>query len=247
MKMRMSCLILSLGIMSSAVVADQTVSVNGESYSLSALTASCQGIVNDPAAQIACFSALSQLLEEQAPAAQENAVAVADAFDALRAVAQYADGESGVSITGADCKIQISYFGNYFHISRRNVSTVDLFSAEFDASRLQIDQVVDAQGTAVPMLRGTMDVGATATIRGGAALDSTLDNFPARSARTAIDVYASEIVGLLPAQEVQSFDFALIHPNQSQASGEIRSAFETFVTACRQAPPTWSVGANADS
>ncbi|WP_373635595.1 hypothetical protein [Yoonia sp. SS1-5] len=233
MKMLTSGFAISLAILATDVKADQMLMVDGEEYSLSSLTENCQSITDDPAAQIACFSALSKLIEEQAADAQENQVSVPQALDALRAVAQYQDADSGLSIAGSDCNIHTVYFNNYFHISRRNVSTIDLFSAQFDASKLLFDQTVKAQGTQAPLSKGFMDAGANAVVRGGVELDSTLDNFAPISARMTLDVYANEVVGQLPAVQAQAFDFVLVHPQRSQSSVEIWTAFEAFVNACK--------------
>jgi hypothetical protein len=85
-----------------------------------------------------------------------------------------------------------------------------------------------------------MASGTNAAIRGGVALESAQNNFEPRSARTTIDVYANEVVTQLPAREDQAFDFVLIHPQRSQASAEIWTAFETFVNACSKSPPSLS-------
>ncbi len=232
MKMLMCGFAMSLGVLASTAKADQILNIDGEDYPLSTLLENCQSITDDPAAQIACVSSLSQLLAEQSSAAQENDVAVAPALDALRAVAEYQDDGSGLSIAGSDCNIHMIYYNNYFHISRRNISSIDLFSAQFDASKLQYDQIVQVQGAQAPLLTGVMDVGTNATVRGGIALESALDNFEPRSPRTTMDAYANEVVGQLQAREEQSFSFVLIHPQKTQASAEIWSAFEAFVSLC---------------
>lgn len=233
MKMLMCGFAMSLGVLATNAKADQIINVDGEDYFLSHLTENCQSITGDPAAQIACFSALSRLLEEQSGEVQENGEAVIQALDALRAVSQYQDDDSGLSIVGADCNVHIVYFNNYFHISRRNVSSIDLFSAQFDASKFQYDQIVQAQGGQVPLSKGVMADGTNAAMRGGAALESTLDNFEPRSPGTTLDVYANEVVSQLPAREAAAFDFVLVHPQRSQASADIWSAFEDFVNACQ--------------
>lgn len=232
---------LSFGFLATTAIAEQMIIVDGEEYALSSLTANCQSIANDPAAQIACFSALSRLMEEQSAGAQEPDVDVVETLNALRAVAEYQDNDSGLLITGADCNINVVYFGNYFHISRRNVSTIDLFSAEFDASKLQFDQISEVRGAQVPLLAGKMAPGASAVMRGGAQLDSTLDGFEPKSSRATLADFAAGIVGDLPVSEGQSFDFVLVHPERNDASAEIWTAFETFVETCRALPPSWSV------
>lgn len=241
MKMLMCGVAMSLAVMANSVMAERVLTVDGEDYLLSSLMNNCQSITGDPEAQIACFSSISRLMEEQSVETQEIDVSVTETLDALRAVAQYQDDGSGLLIAGADCNIQIIYFSNYFHISRRNISSIDLFSAHFDASKLQFDQTVQVQGANAPLLKGFMAPGANAAMRGGVALESAQHNFSPRSARITIDAYANEVADQLPAREGQEFDFVLIHPQKSQASDEIWSAFEAFVDACRQAPPSWSI------
>ncbi|PJI84559.1 hypothetical protein BC777_3620 [Yoonia maricola] len=242
MKMLMCGFAVSLSALASDVNAEQILTVDGNDYPLSSLLENCQSITDDPAAQIDCFSAISRLLDEQTGEAEEEGASVTEALDTLRTVAQYQDSESGLLIAGSDCNIHIVYFNNYFHISRRNISTIDLFSAVFDASKLQYDRTVQVQGAQAPLFTGFMDVGATAAMRGGVALESTANNFAARSPGMSIDVYANEVVGQLPPTEAQTFNFVLVHPARNQASGEIWAAFEGFVTACRASPPTWSAG-----
>jgi hypothetical protein len=234
MKMLMYGISLSLGTLASDVLADQILTVDGEDYLLSSLLENCQSITDDPAAQITCFSTISGLLEEQSDAEPENAVSVPEALDALRAVAQYQDDETGLSIAGADCNIHIVYFNNYFHISRRNISSIDLFSAQFDASKLQHDQTVQVQSAQAPLAKGFMETGTTAATRGGVSLESMQHNFAPRSPRTTLDVYATEVVSQLQAREDQAFDFVLVHPKRSQASADIWNAFETVVNACKE-------------
>lgn len=234
MKTLICGLTMSFGILASAVNAVQMVNIGGIDYPLSSLMENCQSITDDPAAQIACFSALSKVMEEQSGEEKEDGVSVPQALDALRAVAQYQDDESGLSITASGCSIQILYFNNYYHLSRRNISSIDLFSVQFDVSKLQYDQITQVQGGSAPLSKGIMDAGATAAMRGGAALESSQQNFAPRSPRMTIDVYASEVVNQLPVTEDQTFEFVLVHPNRSQASADIWSAFEVFVKACQQ-------------
>lgn len=233
MKTLMCGFALSLGMLATGANADQIINVDGEDYFLSHLTANCQSITDDPAAQIACFSAISQLLDEQSVEAPETQVSVTEMLDALRAVAQYQDDETGLSIAGSDCNIHVVYFNNYFHVSRRNISEIDLFSAQFDASKLQFDQTVAVQGGQTPLLRGVMEAGQVAAVRGGEVLESSQNNFEPRSPRVTLDAYANEVVTQLPAREDQTFEFVLVHPKRSQASAEILTAFEAFVSACR--------------
>lgn len=233
MKMLLCGFAMSLGMFASSVNADQILTVDGEDYFLSHLMANCQSITDDPAAQINCFGAISKLLEEQTTGTEESVVSVATELDALRTVAQYQDDDSGLTIAGSDCKIHVLYFNNYFHISRRNISTIDLFSAQFDASKLQFDQMGEVQGAQAPLLKGLMASGENATVRGGVELDSAQNGFEPRSSRATIEVYANEVAGQLSPIESQAFDFVLVHPQRSQASAEIMGAFEAFVNACK--------------
>lgn len=163
---------------------------------------------------------------------QKKLASVPEALEKLRALAQYQDDGSGLSIAGTDCNIRVVYFGNYYHLSRRNVSTLDLFSAEFDASQLRYDQTSHVSGTHIAVLRGVMDAGATASMRGGIEMDSSIHGFEPKSARVSLDVYASEVLSQLAVSENQTFDFVLVHPAKQQASADIQSAFKTFVDAC---------------
>lgn len=163
---------------------------------------------------------------------QKKLASVPEALEKLRALAQYQDDGSGLSIEGTDCNIRIAYFGNYYHLSRRNVSTLDLFSAEFDASQFRHDQLSHVSGTHIAVLRGVMEADATALTHGGGEIDSSLHNFAPKTARETLDAYASEVVRQLSPSQKQTFDFVLVHPAKQDASVNIRSAFETFVSAC---------------
>jgi len=240
MKKLMFGIAMSLSVFASAAQADQVITVDGEEYLLSDLTANCQSITDDPAAQITCFSALSKIMEEQASEAQATDVSVVETLAALQAVAQYEDDDTGLLISGTDCRIHVLYFNNSFHISRRNVSSIDLISAQFDASKLQFDEVSEVRGAQVPLLSGEMDVSATAVMRGGIELDSSRDGFEPRSPRTTLGVYAQEVATVLTPTEDQTFDFVLVHPQRSADSDAIWAAFEAFTAACRKAPPSWS-------
>lgn len=234
MKMLMCGFAMSLGILTSAVQAEQMLTIDGTEYPLSALMLTCQSMINRPEDQIACFSNLTRLLDQQSGTEQKETASVSQALESLRAVAEYQDNESGLSIAGADCKVQIVYFNNYFHISRRNISTIDLFSAQFDASKLQYDKLTAVQGAQAPLTRGLMDAGAIAAMRGGVALESSQHNFAPISPRMTIDDYANEVVGQLPVREDQAVEFVLIHPQRSQTSADIWGAFEAFVKACKE-------------
>ena len=234
----------ALGVSATDVRAQDMVTVDGVEYPLAQLTANCQSMREDPPAMIACFNALSALMEGKPAETQQDTASVTKALEDLRALAQYQDNDSGLFISGTDCTIQVTYFGNYFHISRRNVSAIDLYSALFDASNLKFDQITGVPGAQVPLSRGQLDVGATASIRGGMALESSQHNFPAKSARLSMVDYAREVVGHLPATQAQTFDFVLVHPARSQASSEIWNAFKVFVTACRGSGPSWAPKTN---
>ena len=233
MKTLIYSLTLSLGVMASNVKAEQILSIDGTDYPLSTLMDHCRSMKSEPEAQIACFSALSKLLEAQSGDAQEDDASVTQALESLRAVAQYQDDGSGLSIVGSDCSIQIVYFDNYFHISRRNISTIDLFSTHFDASKLQYDKIAEVQDAPAPLLKSYMDAGATAAMRGGTGLESAQHNFTPKSPRTTIDAYANEVAEQLPGREDQTVEFVLVHPELSQTSSDIMSAFEEFVKACQ--------------
>ena len=233
MKTFLGCVAMTFGMLAGSAQAEQMITVDGQEFPLSTLMATCQNMTDQPVAQIACFSDLTKLLDEQSGAAQANALSVPDALEALRAVAQYRDEETGLTIAGSDCNIQVVYYGNYFHISRRNISALDLFSARFSAAQLQYDQMSEVRGAQVPLVAVTLDAGAAAAVHGGIGLDSAQQGFEPRSPRTSLDAYALEVINQLPAQEGQSFEFVLVHPQRSGSSAEIWSAFEDFIAACR--------------
>lgn len=232
MKTLMYGFVAALGFSATNAAADQIVIVDGESYFLSHLTENCQSITGDPAAQIACFNALSQLLENQTEVAPIDAEAIAQSFDAFRTLAEVRDQDSGLLISGADCKLHVLYYGNYFHISRRNISTIDLMSVQFDAAQLPAGSLTPVGGGPLPLMQGTVSGNTTAAVRGAIELDSARDGFDAKAPDMTLDVYASEVVAQLPAQEVSSFQFMLVHPQRAAASAEIQTAFDAFVTAC---------------
>lgn len=233
MKMLMCGVALSIGFVASDVQAEVTVNIDGAEIPVSTLMDNCKNMTGDPAAKVACFNALSEMLNAESEGGGGDNASVTQALDDLRAVAQYQDADSGLSISGSGCDVQFVYFNNYFHISRRNVSTIDLFSAKFDASDLQHDQTTEVRGAQAPLLKGVMGGDVMASMRGGMALDSNEQNFSPKSARTTMDVYANEVVSQLPAREDQAFEFVLVHPQRSQASDDIWNAFEAFVTACK--------------
>lgn len=226
-------LAMSLGIMAIAAQAEQIITIDGTDYPMSELLAVCQGMADNPTGQIACFSNVARLLEEQSGSAQQATVSATQALDALRSVAQYEDEEGGLMISGSGCDIQLLYYNNYFHISRRNVSAIDIFSAKFDASNVEFDQIVQTQGGQTPLSKGVLSAGAIAVTQGNAGLESGQNNFAPRSAGLPLDVYAAEVVDQLPATESQTFDFVLVHPQRSGFSTGIWNAFEAYVNACR--------------
>ncbi|MEP3636907.1 MAG: hypothetical protein ABJN14_06530 [Paracoccaceae bacterium] len=236
MKMLIYGLVISFGLLANDAQAqgEPTLTIDGKEYPVSVLMNNCQNISDQPEAQIACFNAISQLLEAQNGVQESGETSVPQALEALQNVAQFDNGETGLSITGSNCNIQIVYYNNYFHISRRNVSTIDVFSAEFDVSKLQFDQVVQDQGGQLPFSQGVLDDGEIAAMHGGAALESTEYNFDSKSARTSIGDYAIEVIDQLDVREDQKFQFVLVHPEKSDSSADIWSAFEEFSTVCRQ-------------
>lgn len=170
--------------------------------------------------------------ERQEAERQRKLLAVPQALKNLQALAQYQDQDSGLSIVGTDCTVRFVYFGNYYHLSRRNVSTLDLISAEFDASNLQYNQISQVPAAQVPVLRGVLVNGATAVFVGGVEMDSSVHNFDPKSARSTLADYAEQVVGQLSPREGQTFDFVLVHPARSQSATEIHGAFEALVNAC---------------
>jgi len=224
---------ISFGLIASSASAELTLNVDGEDYTLSALMENCQALADDPVAQITCFNDVSQLVEEQTGGEPEPTVSVDEALETLRAAAQYQDEETGLFISGKECRLQILYYANYFHISRRNVSSIDLFSAAFDASQFQIDELSEVRGAQAPLYRGVMASGATGSTRGGLALESAEFGFAAKSARASIAEYAVEVVNQLTSTQGQEFDFVLVHPARASISVDIKNAFETYVKACK--------------
>ena len=223
---------LTLGIFSTTAAADQVIEVDGEPYLLSTLTANCQSI-QEPTAQIACFGALSKLIEAQSGAQETDAEAISHATGLLQASAQFGDEQSGLTITASGCNVRFDYYGNYFHISRRNISSIDVFSAEFDASQILVEQIAPAQGGTVPMLRASMAPGSAAILRGGQALESAHNSFAPRAPGVALGDYAAEVVGQLQGWESATFDFVLIHPEHADATDQIWASFNELVSACR--------------
>ena len=232
MKLSMQAIALATVLAATGAQAEQMVRVDGEDYKLSDLTANCQSITNDPAAQIACFASLSQLMAEQGNGADDSG-AIAAASGTLMDAAQYQDDESGLLISAEGCELTVVYYGNYFHISRRNISSVDIFAATFDAGQLQLDQTLPVQGSQVPMLRASLTFGSTAKLRGGMAMESGPGSFHARAPGMPLADFAREAIGMLPVSESQTVDFVLVHPQRNAASAEILSAFQGYVNACQ--------------
>ncbi len=225
-------LTLSIGVVASDSQAVVKVEVDGKEYTVTELMENCKSMTGAPEAQVACFTALSEMLSAKRGGDQGGGASVPDALNALREVAAYQDSETGLLVSGEDCKVQLTYYGNYFHISRRNVSSIDLYSARFDAGDLQYD-TIKAQGGAGPLSSGVLKDGATAMMSGGVGLDSNQNKFASKSARATLDVYAGEVAGQLPAREDQTVEFVLVHPRRSDASEEIWAAFKTYVGACQ--------------
>lgn len=233
MKTLIYSFVMSIGMMASVSAAQQTVTIEGKEYTLATLMENCQKMTDDPVAQIDCFGDVARLLEEQSGQAKEPSVSVPQALDSLRTLAQYQDADSGLSISGTDCAIQILYFNNYFHISRRNISSIDVFSAQFDASHLKIDTIGEMQGGHAPLAQASLDTGAIAIMRGGVALDSSQHDFSPRSPGMSIDAYADAVAAQLPTKQANRVEFVLIHPQQRHARSEIWNAFATLVKACK--------------
>lgn len=233
MKTLMSGLAFSLAALATTAQAELTVEVNGQEVSVASLMDNCKTMTDQPEAQVACYSAISKLLEEQSGDTGEGVETPDQALEALRNLAQYQDGESGLTITGAGCEIQTTYFANYFHISRRNVSSIDLHHASFDASKLRLDETAAARIRQELLTTGFMDAGGTAATRGGNAIESDVHHFSPKSARATMGEYASEVVSQLPAQDLGQFPFVLVHPARENTREDIWNAFEAYVKACQ--------------
>lgn len=235
MKMLTSSLVLSLGVLTSGVAAEVLVNVDGKEYTLTALMENCQSMGDNPAAQIACFNAVSALLEKQnaTPPAAVNS-SIPEALNALRDAAQYEDGESGLIVQGNECKAEILYYANYFHVSRRNVSTIDLFRTQFDASKIAFDETIQVSAGQSHMSKGAMQSGAVAATIGGGTIDSAQYNLAPKPGRMSIADYAREVANQLPANESGEFNFVLVHPAKQQSSTEIWTAFKAYVDACQR-------------
>jgi len=221
-------------VQTGAAQAEYSINVRGTDYPLAALMESCINANGGPEAQLRCFVALTGLVKEQTAAPETTDLSVTEALDGLRAVAEYQDDISGLSISGTDCTITVQYHGDYFYVSRRNVTSIDLLSATFDVSQMQHDQTAFSQGTAVQHARGIMQLGATASTRGGLALESAEHGFMSKTASASVSEYASSIIQNLPERQDRSFDFVLVHPAKIQSSNQIWGAFGALVGACQK-------------
>jgi|GEM_PF-3342994 len=233
MKLLIYGLTLPLALLASGLVAQETLTIDGKEYTITALTENCQSLSDEPQAMAACFTALSQLIERQSGGPQTEVLDVLPALDNLRIAAEVQNDDSGLSILGTGCTIQVVYYANYYHVSRRNVSQLDLYSVEFDVSEIQFDEFDEVRGAQAPLVSGLMIDDTTATTRGNVGLDSSANGFDAKPGRTDVGDYALEIVDQLQADEDQSFDFVLVHPDRRDDSDAIWEAFERFVDACK--------------
>ena len=236
MKMSRGGLGIVLGILSSSVSAEVMVNVDGVQYALSALMENCQSMGDNPTDQIACFNAVSKLLDQQAAEPEEASTSsVPEALEALRSVAQYDNGDSGLIVQGTECKAHIIYYANYFHVSRRNVSSIDVFSVQFDASEISQEQINQAASRNAFVSKVVMQPGAVAKSIAGEAIESAQFGIAPKSARTTIADYAVEVADQLSTNQSGEFDFVLVHPAKQQSGAEIWSAFEAYVQECQRA------------
>lgn len=210
-------------------------SVGIDEASVSELMAQCSSAEGGSQAQLDCFALLAERIKQQeANQASSGESPVIKSLEGLRAVAEYADTESGLEISGNGCLVNILYYGNYYRISRRNISGLDLYSAQFNASQLQYEQTTQLQNSALTRVRAVMESGATAVSKGGSALESVALNFEPKSASASIGEYATSVASQLPAKQDQTFEFVLVHPQRANATNEIFNAFASFVQACKQ-------------
>ena len=223
-------LVLLAGLVS-GISAQAAPNVDGKTLSVAEQMELCRN-ESDSMAKLDCFNKLTAALKGEADGAEAK-VSVEQALDGLRSAAEYQGKETGVSIIGSSCFVQVLYYGNYFHISRRNVSTFDLISAKFDASKLQLDQVSDVAGPGIGWSKAVMTDGVKAISIGGLQLDSKKNKFPSKSAGESMSDYARAVAGQLVAREGPEFEFLLVHPDRAADSDKIWDAFETFVSACQ--------------
>lgn len=225
---------MSVGMLTTGAHAEMVLQIDGKDYPLSTLMDHCQSMADDQAKQVACFQAVSDLVEQQtAPPPVENTVSASAALEALQAIASVEDSETGLIIQGSGCNAQITYYANYFHISRRNVSSLDLYSVRFDASDFAYDQTIMAPGGQSLVATGAMKSGTVAQTFAGLEVESTQNGFAAKGPGIPVSDYALEVADQLAITESDTFDFVLVHPAKQQASDEIWSAFETYVAACQ--------------
>ena len=109
MKMLIYGLVISFGLLANDAQAqgEPTLTIDGKEYPVSVLMNNCQNISDQPEAQIACFNAISQLLEAQNGVQESGETSVPQALEALQDAAQFDNGETGLSIIGSNCNIQI--------------------------------------------------------------------------------------------------------------------------------------------
>lgn len=224
-------LVLLVGF-ASAQGAQATIDAKKKAPSVTELMEQCRSDTLSAEAKVQCFTDLADQLRSGA-ASPSVTGSVQEALDGLRRVAEYQDNETGLVIAGDSCFIHVLYYGNYFHISRRNVSTIDLVSAKFDASKLQFDQMADVSQANLSWSKGVMDAGATAVFQVGMALESNKHGFDAKQASLSLQEYAGLVVDQLPVQESQNFDFMMVHPAKADARAQIKQAYEELVTACK--------------
>lgn len=232
MKASLKYALILLAGFASAQGAQATIDATEKAPSVTELMEQCRSEELSAEAKVQCFTDLADQLRN-GTAVPSQAGSVQEALDGLRRVAEYQDKETGLVIAGSSCFIHVLYYGNYFHISRRNVSTIDLLSAKFDASKLQIDQTTDVSQANLSWSKGVMEAGTTAVFQGGTALDSNKQGFDAKQASSSLQEYAGLVVDQLPAQESESFDFMMVHPAKADARAEITKAYEELVSACK--------------
>lgn len=235
MKALLGCAAVLIAGLASGANAANPIEFEGAKLSIPELMEKCSRAEGGSEAQLKCYALLAQALKEQENAKPAGTIGVspaAEKLEALRSVAEYQDAESGLTIVGEGCQVAVFYYGNYYRISRRNVSSIDLIHAQFDASKMQYGQMSMIQGPSMTMIRGVVDGSSPATNKGGLALESVQHGFASKSAGQTIDEYANQVVSQLPGRSEQTFDFVLVHPKKAAESNEILNAFALFVQAC---------------
>lgn len=225
--------LIALSAVATTAKAEITLNVRGTDYSLVALMDSCATATGGGDAQLRCFVALTDIVKEQYGAAHSD-LTVTDALFALRQVAEIQTADTGLTIKGDGCQIELQYYNNYYYMSRRNVASIDVISAQFDATAIQLDQTLRSQGNGSLTSVGLMQPGAEAVVRGGVALESVDHGFDVKPAAIPVADYAGTVAQTLDAQQHQSFQFVLVHPERNGQSGAIWEAFDTYVQACQQ-------------